>query len=397
MKRVSRANLGRSLLILALAAFFAYRYFQPPLQSTTHLVLAIIFAGLGLLSLVNILPRRWQNITLNVGITLFFLDFVFAEINLKEVGAALAQANYWMLVPSTLFVILHMYFRTLRWQWLLKPLGDVSFWPAFRGLVIGITGNALLPARAGEFLRAYVLGRRTGLSKSGVFATQVVERIFDGLTVLLVLLVVIIWGVQDQILKTAGILGGVFYVGAMVALILFMTKRHWVDLVINKFVPEKWAKPMLGLLDGFSSGLAVLKNPRQMAMVTFWNILTWAMIPVSFWFGLKAFDFGAPIPWQAAVLMLPMMALGLTIPGAPGGVGAVQAAVKLNLDITFAGMEVSPNFAETVAAASIVIHLSQFVPEIIPGLISFFYEGLTPSDLSAGRSVTGAQEQQVTI
>jgi uncharacterized protein (TIRG00374 family) len=388
---MNRTNLGRSLIILALAAFFTFRYFQPPEQSAPHLIFALLFAGLGLLSLLNILSSRWQNITLNVGISLFFLDFVFAEINLREVGADLTQANYVMLIPSTIFVLLHMYFRTLRWQWLLKPLGEVSFWPAFRGLVIGITGNALLPARAGEFLRAYVLGRRTGLSKSGVFATQVVERIFDGLTVLFVLLIVIIWGVQGEILRTAGIIGAIFYLGAMIALILFMTKRRWVDFIIHKFLPEKWVQPIVKLLDGFSSGLAVLKNPGQLGMVMVWNILTWVMIPISFWFALLAFDFGAAVPWQAAILMLPMMALGLTIPGAPGGVGAVQAAVKITLDISFAGLAVSPNFAETVAAASIVIHLSQFVPEIIPGIISFVYEGLTPSDLSARQSIIGSE------
>jgi len=388
---MKRANLGPSLILIGLAAFFGFRYFQPPVQSTPHLIFAILFAGSGLLGLINLLPRRWVNIALNVGISLFFLDFVFAEIDLREVGAALAEANYLMLIPSTIFVILHMYFRTLRWQWLLKPLGEVSFWPAFRGLVIGITGNALLPARAGEFIRAYVLGRRTGLSKSGIFATQVVERIFDGLTVLLVLLAVIIWGVQDEVLKTAGIIGGIFYVGAMAALFLFMTKRHWIDAIINKFVPQKWAEPVVGLLDGFGSGLAVLKNPGQLAMVTLWNMLTWVMIPISFWFALQAFDFGVAVPWQAAVLMLPMMALGLTIPGAPGGVGAVQAAVKLTLDITFAGLAVGPNFVETVAAATIVIHASQFVPEIIPGIASFFYEGLTPGDISAGRSMASGE------
>ena len=388
---MKRANLGPSLILIGLAAFFGFRYVQPPAQSTPHLILAILFAASGLLGLASFMPRRWLNIALNVGISLFFLDFVFAEIDLREVGTALAQADYLMLIPSTIFVILHMYFRTLRWQWLLKPLGEVSFWPAFRGLVIGITGNALLPARAGEFIRAYVLGRRTGLSKSGIFATQVVERIFDGLTVLLVLLAVIIWGVQGEILKTAGIIGGVFYVGAMAALFLFMTRRSWLDFFINKFVPQRWVEPIMGLLDGFGSGLAVLKNPGQLAMVTLWNILTWVMIPISFWFALQAFDFGVPVPWQAAVLMLPMMALGLTIPGAPGGVGAVQAAVKLTLDITFAGLAVGPNFVETVAAATIIIHASQFVPEIIPGIASFFYEGLTPGDISAGRSMASSE------
>lgn len=388
---MTRANTGRGLVLLALAIFFAFRYFQPPEHSTVHLVYAAVFGGLGLLMPAGLLSTRWQNIGLNAAISLFFLDFVFSEINIGQVVQAFARANYWMLIPSTIFVLLHLYFRAMRWQWLLKPMGEVSFWPAFRGLVIGITGNTVLPARAGEFLRAYVLGRSTGLSKTGVFATLVVERIFDGLTVLLVLVAVVILGVRDQVLQTAGILGGVFYVGAVVAIVLFMTKRHWADLLVNRFLPPNWAHRVLALLDGFSSGLAILKNPRQLAMVLLWNTFTWIMIPISFWFALLALDFGVAVPWQAPVLMLPTMALGLTIPAAPGGVGVVQAAVKLTLDLTFAGLPVAPTFAESVAAASILIHVSQFLPEIIPGFISFFIEGLSTSDISAGRSVAGSR------
>jgi uncharacterized protein (TIRG00374 family) len=386
MKTLNRANLGRGLFLLVIAAFFIYTYVQSTGHGTVQLTIGLALAAAGLASLIGILPARGQNITLNVGVSLFFLNFVFAEINLAEVGRAFAAANYWMFIPSTIFVILHMYFRTLRWQWLLKPLGEVGFWPAFRGLVIGITGNAVLPARAGEFIRAYVLGRSAGLPKTGVFATLVVERIFDGLTVLLVLLAVIGLGVRNEALQTAGLLGGIFYLGAMGGVALFMTKRHWADALIHKFLPEKWGAILLNLLDSFTGGLAILKNPRQLGMVTLWNALTWVVIPVSFYFGLRAFNFGAPMPWQAPTLMLPAMALGLTIPGAPGGVGVVQAAVKLTLDVTFAGLPVAANFAESVAAASILIHLSQFLPEMIPGFVSFFIEGLTTRDLSKGIS-----------
>jgi uncharacterized protein (TIRG00374 family) len=386
---MKRVNVGRSLFILAIAAFFGFRYYQ--LGDMVHLTYVIVFAGLGLLGLIDQLSVRWQNITLNLGISLIFLDFVFAEINLAEVGESLATANYWMLIPSTIVILLHLYFRTLRWQWLLKPMGEVSFWPAFRALVIGITGNTVLPARAGEFLRAYVLGRSTGLSKTGVFATLVVERIFDGLTVLLVLLGVVILGVRNEVLQTAGILGGIFYIGVIVALVVFMTKRHWADHVIKRFLPENLARRVLDILDGFNSGLAILKNPRQLGMVVLWNTLTWVLIPLSFWFALLAFDFGAPLPWQAPVLMLPAMALGLTVPGAPGGVGLVQAAVKLTLDLTYVGLPVAPNFAESVAAASILIHLSQFVPEIIPGIISFMIEGLSTKEISTGQGLAQSE------
>jgi uncharacterized protein (TIRG00374 family) len=390
---MKRANLGRGLFILVIAGFFGFRYFQ--LENAIYPIFVALFGGMGLLSLVNRVSSRWQNVGLNLGISLLFLDLVFAQIDWTEFGWVLARANYWMLIPSTICLMAHLYFRTLRWQWLLKPLGEVPFWPAFRALVIGITGNTVLPARAGEFLRAYVIGRSTGLSKVGAFATLVVERIFDGLTVLLILLAVIIWGVRNEDLQRAGIVGAIFYLGAMVAVIVFITKRHWADLLINKFLPENLAQIALRLLDSFGRGLAVLKNPQQLAMVVLWNILTWVFIPVSLWFALLAFDFGSPIPWVTPVLMLPALALALTVPGAPGGVGLVQFAVKLTLDSTFVDVPVAANFEEIVAAASIVIHVSQLGPEVILGVIAFTFEGLSTGDIKAGSQITDANTQTV--
>jgi hypothetical protein len=382
---MKRANLIRGLVVLAITTFFGYRYWE--LGSTIYLIYVAVFGATALLSLPGILPARWQNMMLNLGISLFFLDFVFAELNLANVGQALAEANYLMLIPSTILVLIHLYFRTLRSQSLLKPMGRAPFWPTFRALVIGITANVILPARVGEFLRAYVLGRSTGLAKTGVFATIVLERILDGLTVILVLVVVLALGINSPVLRQAGVMGAILYLGALAVLVVFLAQRQWANTVTHKLLPPHIARPVLNILDGFLSGLAILKSPRDWGWVLLWNLCTWIPIPLSFWFALKAFNFGTDIPWQAPVLILPAMALALTIPGAPAGVGLVQFAVKLTMDATFANLKVTANFAEQVAAASIVIHLSQFVPEVILGVISFMYEGLSTKDISAGTRI----------
>jgi uncharacterized protein (TIRG00374 family) len=388
---INRANLIRALVMLAIAGFYVYRYSQS--DSMLYLLLLAGFALSALLALIGLLSARWQNVLVNLGVSLFFLDFVFAEIDWAKFGQVLLQANYWWLIPSMAFVMVHIYFRTLRSQWLMKPLGEVPFWPAFRALVIGITGNVVLPARAGEFIRAYVIGRSTGVSKTGAFATLVVERIFDGLTVLLVLVGVVIFGVQNQELQQAGILGAFFYIGALVALFIFMAKRHWADAVIHRVLPDRVANFAIDILDGFTGGLAVLKNPQQLGMVLLWNILTWVAIPISFYFALLTFDFGAPVTWETAILMLPAMALALTIPGAPAGFGLVQFAVKLTMDTTFAGVAVAPDFAEKVAATTLIIHFSQFAPEVLAGVISFMYEGLTTGDIATGQELTATEAE----
>jgi len=380
---MAQIHIIRGLFMLAIALFFGYRYFS--LNTYAHLVGVIIFTMLGMLSLIKRLPTQWQNWAINIGITWFFLDLVFAAIDLKKVAEALLQANYWWFIPAGLLVFVHLIFRAIRWQWLLKPMGEVGFWPAFRAMSIGLAGNILLPARAGEFLRAYVLGRSTGLSKSGAFATLVVERILDGLTVLLFLGITAIFGVNNEIIRTIGVGGFTIYSIALAGLVIFMWKRHWADKLINLILPEHFAQRLLELLDGFSSGLNILKDPKLLTVVSLLSIVTWVFIPLSFWTALLAFDFGVPILWQTPGLMLPIIALGLTLPGAPGGLGMFQYGVKLTMDITIDPTTVAANFAEVVGAASLVVHVVQLVPQLICGFSSFWAEGLSTSDINESR------------
>ena len=102
----NHAHLVRGLLILVIAIFFGYRYYQ--LQHGVYLAYIIVFGGLGLLSLINQLSARWQNLGFNLGISLFFLDFVFAEINLAEVAKAMADADYRMLLLSMAMILVHV-------------------------------------------------------------------------------------------------------------------------------------------------------------------------------------------------------------------------------------------------------------------------------------------------
>ena len=77
--------------------------------------------------------------------------------------------------------------RAERWQYLLEPLGPTRYATAFRATVIGFAATAVLPARAGEVIRPYLLARREGLSATAAFATIVVERVLDLVAVLLLL------------------------------------------------------------------------------------------------------------------------------------------------------------------------------------------------------------------
>src|SRR5687767_9370974 len=80
-----------------------------------------------------------------------------------------------------------MVLRALRWQYLLAPIGHARFAPAFRSTTIGFAASAVLPARAGEVIRPYLLARHEGLSATATFATIIIERLLDAVTCVILL------------------------------------------------------------------------------------------------------------------------------------------------------------------------------------------------------------------
>lgn len=381
----------RLLILLVIGGFFAYRWLT--LGGAFHAVVALVYTLAAVGGVIRLpgdrrLPgARYQTLILNLGISLVFLDLVFAQIEWSLLVGALAEANYWLLLPSFALVVVSLFLRTWRWQWLLRAVGRVPFGPAFRAANIGIGANMVLPARAGEFLRAYVIGRSTGVSKAGAFATLVVERILDGLTILLSLVGVILLGVRSPELKRIGAIGGIFYVGALAGVSLLYFRQTWFTSIIERLLPAAWAKRASSLLESFANGLAVLRDGRQLLLVSLQSALIWFVIAWSFYPVLLAFDFGTPAPLFTPFLLLPLMALGLTIPGAPGGVGILQYVIVLALQLSFAavGADLAPDFAEQAAAFSLALHFSQAAPEIALGAWAFLAEGLSWGDVEMGR------------
>ena len=122
---------------------------------------------------------------------------------------ALGAVNYLFLIPSTLLIVLSFLVRAYRWRWFFPAGHSIPLVSSLSALSIGIAANSVLPARVGEIIRAYVLGRRERLSKTTAFATIVLERVFDGLTILLfLLLVVFLIGIRNPQLHYMALAGG---------------------------------------------------------------------------------------------------------------------------------------------------------------------------------------------
>ena len=128
--------------------------------------------------------KRWQ-FWAGLAISGVFLWLALGGLHLADVWQVLRTANLWWLIPGIAVYFVGVWARAWRWHYLLRPIKAISTNTMFPIVAIGYMGNNIYPARAGEVLRAFILRRRQGVPVSASLATIVVERIFDGVVMLM--------------------------------------------------------------------------------------------------------------------------------------------------------------------------------------------------------------------
>src|SRR4051812_8065800 len=130
----------------------------------------------------------WKG-ALGIVLSVRFLYFAFRHVQWADAWRAARQANYWLLLLSIIAATGMFPLRARRWRTLLDPVAPkLPFGPLWRATAIGMMVNNVLPARAGELARAYVLSREVpAVPFSTGLASLVVDRVFDAIVVLLLL------------------------------------------------------------------------------------------------------------------------------------------------------------------------------------------------------------------
>src|SRR5687767_189728 len=117
-------------------------------------------------------------------LTLALLVYFLRDADPRAMWAETRRADPWLLLMALGATALTYVLRAWRWQSLLAPIGPTRFSVALRTTIIGFAASAILPARAGEVLRPYLLARREHLNATAAFATIIIERLIDLATVL---------------------------------------------------------------------------------------------------------------------------------------------------------------------------------------------------------------------
>ena len=316
-----------------------------------------------------------------IGVWWFAHDVMWSEIWVISRGARIE----WVLLAS--FALLAEFLlRAYRWRVLLRPLGhDVRLIDLWSATVIGAAVNTLIPLRAGEIAKPMVAARRTGHRISTLFATNVMERVFDllGMVSVLLIMVMVLPGEpsDDELVSNLKFYGGVIGCIALLCMATFFilatrerAARHIFQRILS-VAPEPLQRPFMDLFDGFVAGLGSTQDSRALLSAGLLSVMMWLNGALAIWMLFQAFSFS--LPFAAACFTGVAIALTVALPQAPGFIGVFHVAIEKTMVLWGVPGNESKSFA-------LMFWVVSFVPVTVVGMIAMWREGLSFGEIGPG-------------
>jgi uncharacterized protein (TIRG00374 family) len=320
-----------------------------------------------------------------VSVAVALVALFLHNVDLWGVLAAIRAARPEWLALSLASMFLNLSIRALRWQYLLEPLAPTTFASAFRATAVGFAANAVLPARAGEVIRPYFLARQapTGqqgrMTATGAFATIILERLLDVVTVLLMLASLVFVFGKDlagvnptgfAVVKWAGASAALVSTSALVVLFVLAGDPERLGRTmarLEQVLPSRLAGLLAAVAEKFARGLGAIRRPGRLLAALAWSLPLWLCIALGIW--SMAMAFGFAIPFTGSFLMIALLTLGVAVP-TPGAVGGFHEAFRVGATMFYG----APDAA--AVGAAIVLHLFTIGPALLLGLFFAAQEGL---------------------
>ena len=330
--------------------------------------------------------RHWGKALVGLIVTALALWWAFRDVELDEVWAHLREGNVPLLLAAVAVATFGFLIRAMRWRILLAPVrADTTLHARFAAVSIGFMANNVLPARVGEFARAFALSRMTPVSASAAFGSLVVERFMDGVVLLLFLVIPALtpWfpetGVFADGFGALVLRLGIAAVLAVMMVLFAMAAwpRGFIRVAerVARHLPRSLARPVVDALEAFLDSLALLRDPRLVTAGFLWTLAFWTWHGLSFYLGMLAFGIDAGI--VAAYFTEAVVGFGVAPPSAPGFVGTFHAASEFALSDVY-GVESARSLAFAVG-----YHFGGWVPITAIGLVYAWKVGMSLGDVSA--------------
>lgn len=292
---------------------------------------------------------RWLIPAIGYTISLASLAWVFFRFPFAQLGEHLRSMDWRWLALAIVIEFVSFMIDAWRWRELLRPAKLPTYGASLQSVFAGLFANDLLPARAGEVVRCFLLSVKSDIHLPLVITSAAILRVMDGVWTA-IFYFAIFWAVESPKKVTSAMTVYAAAVSAAVLLLLFVLfrRQHAHHFMSN----NKWATKFLHFLDEIHR----LGNWRELRIVMLTSGVYWAAQISAAWAIARAdnfyFDFG-----QMTYIFV-LKTVGTIVPTAPAGIGAFQAIITSALE----------HFQTEAPDAKILSELL-FVILILPGLI----------------------------
>ncbi|MCS6802717.1 MAG: lysylphosphatidylglycerol synthase transmembrane domain-containing protein [Chloroflexota bacterium] len=318
----------------------------------------------------------WLRLVVGLLISAGAIALTLRLVDLEEVTTTLRSTNPVLTLAALGSFLLTTYAKAARWT-ALSGLPQRASRRLLPGLVIGQLVNTLIPARLGDLARAVVAGEATGLGKAFLLGTVVLEKLIDGLCVLLVAALLLPFLRLPEWLVASGLEAalGVLLLGAGIATLLLVGDRLLaLAAQLLRAVPGRWSARLTRALADAIRGLGGLRTWPQRWWVSWWSFVAWTTMIATNVLVFQAVGLEAEL--SAAVIVLLAVTVGGSVPSVPGRVGVFHSLVAAPLILT----GVDP--ARAVSAA-VVLHLLVVSTQLVLGVLFIWRASLDPRQLAA--------------
>jgi len=325
--------------------------------------------------------KRWHTVLIGLIISAGFLYLSLRQADFGQIIGAFRTARYGYVVLGLAGVVVTVLVRGLRWSVLTQ--GRLTVTDGFWLFNVGFLFNNVLPARLGEFARAYLAGRRPAMHFTSALSSIVVERLFDMVAVVVLIGAALLVLPLPALAVSGGALMGVL---ALVGIAALAAAAHWPQRALNvgsrllSLMPRISREAARDFLQPFVDGLGGVSEWRTFALGLGLSIFAWVVSGFAAWLLMLAF--WREVPIIVSQLVVAAAGLGIAIPAAPSGVGPYEAAVIGVLTTLGYNADVSRSFAFALHGANILV-------TSLLGLLGLMREGV-----SFGQVVQGARTLQ---
>lgn len=321
-----------------------------------------------------------KNLILGVLISAVLLYFSLRGIDFAAVANGFKSMRCGYLAAAVVLLTLLQVVRSYRWGVILRPIKKIDQLSLFSITSVGFMALVAMPARIGELARPFLVKQKTGMRMTAALGTVFIERVLDMLTIMAIFFSVLFFIPLPSWLVNSSIAFLAITLVILIVMLLLIFKRERSIRIFERVAgafPERWRARLNELIHHFIDGIEMITDVRLILYATFLSMIIWALDVAAIYVLFLAFDLKLSI--VAAVIVMVVLIIGITLPTAPGYIGNWHF-------FCIAGMTLFGASKADALTYAIMLHFVSVGVVLVLGLIFLPFNKISYSDLTRGQN-----------